>query len=134
MDPDAPEGPRYSLEEARALLPTIRGTLLQLAIERGRHTEAHRSLHARLRTNGDPEHAEELRRGEELTADLRARIRGLLDHMQHLGVELRDADEGLVDIPTIRDGEHAWFCWRLADPELAFWHTTREGFAARRPL
>lgn len=60
--------------------------------------------------------------------------RALLDHLDGLGVVVRDLDAGLVDIPTVRDGERAWLCWRLADPDLGWWHTTREGFASRRPL
>lgn len=58
----------------------------------------------------------------------------LLEHLQGLGLVVRDLDAGLVDIPTIRDGERAWLCWRLADPDLGWWHTTREGFASRRRL
>lgn len=94
----------YSVDEARALLPEIRGTLLALAVERRRTGEA---------------------RGDAMA---------LLEHLESLGVMVRDLDAGLVDIPTVRDGEPAWLCWRLSDPELAWWHTTSEGFTSRRPL
>lgn len=94
----------YSVDEARAILPEIRSTLLALAVER--------------RRPGEP--------GDDVMA--------LLDHLRSLGVMVRDLDAGLVDIPTVRDGEPAWLCWRLSDPELAWWHTTSEGFASRRPL
>ena len=129
MDDD----PTYTLDEARVLLPQIRGTLLQLAIERRRADASHDELHRRLRheTNGDPSDQARL---EATTEELRARVRDLLDHLESLGVVIRDLDAGLVDIPTVRDGEPAWLCWRLADPELGFWHTTREGFSTRRPL
>ncbi|MGH2445226.1 MAG: DUF2203 domain-containing protein [Candidatus Limnocylindria bacterium] len=100
--------PTYSVAEGRALLPQIRATLLQLAVERHRADEAHAAMHARMQA--------------------------LLEHLESLGVVVRDLDEGLVDIPTIRDGERAWLCWRLSDPDLAHWHTTREGYASRRPL
>ena len=129
MDDD----PTYTLDEARILLPQIRGTLLQLAIERRRADASHDELHRRLRheTNGDPADQARL---EATTEELRARVRDLLDHLESLGVVIRDLEAGLVDIPTVRDGEPAWLCWRLADPELAYWHTTREGFSTRRPL
>ena len=61
-------------------------------------------------------------------------LQALIDHLDSLGVVLRDLDAGLVDIPTTRDGEHAWLCWRLEDPDVGWWHTTREGFSSRRPL
>lgn len=93
----------YTPDEARRLLPVIRATLLQIALER--------------RTGGDE-----------------GTIGALLGHLESIGVVVRDLDHGLVDIPTLRDGERAWLCWRLDDPDLAWWHTTREGFASRRPL
>jgi hypothetical protein len=129
MDDD----PIYTVEQARALLPLIRGTLLQLAVERRRADDAHQALHHRLRGNGNGR-PEEQTRLEVTTAELRTRVRDLLDHLESLGVVVRDLDAGLVDIPTLRDGEQAWLCWRLADPDLGFWHTTREGFSSRRPL
>lgn len=128
MDPD----PTYTVEEARALLPEIRGTLLQLAIERRRADEHHAALHRRAsdETNGAPPDPEL----EAAAAQRRAAVRALLDHLESLGVVLRDMQAGLVDIPTIRDGVPAWLCWRLADPDLGWWHGTQEGFTSRRPL
>ena len=130
MDDD---DPTYTLDEARLLLPQIRGTLLQLALERRRADASHDELHRRLRheANGDPADQARL---EAATEELRARVRDLLDHLESLGVVIRDLDAGLVDIPTVRDGEPVWLCWRLADPELGYWHTTGEGFSTRRPL
>lgn len=95
----------YTVEEARALLPQVRAILLGLAVARRQATES-------------------------APADMLA----LVEHLNGLGVVLRDIETGLVDFPTVRDGEPAWLCWRLADPDLAYWHTTREGFASRRPL
>ena len=129
MDDD----PTYTVDEARALLPQVRATLLQLAVERRRADASHGELHRRLRHDGDGP-SEDLARLETTTEELRTRVRDLLDHLESLGVVIRDLDAGLVDIPTLRDGEPAWLCWRLADPELGFWHTTREGFSTRRPL
>jgi hypothetical protein len=93
----------YTVDEARGLLPVIRATLLQVALER--------------RTRGDE-----------------GTLEALLGHLESLGVVVRDLEAGLIDIPTLRDGQRAWLCWRLDDPGLEWWHTTREGFASRRPL
>ena len=72
--------------EARALLPQVRSVLLQLAVERRRPALDRRPCEA------------------------------LLDHLTSLGIVVRDLEAGLVDFPTIRDGEPAWLCWRLDDP------------------
>ena len=121
----------YTVDEARALLPQVRATLIQLAIERRRADDAHAALHRQLGT--DPAHRAR-RRFEAETAERRARVRALLDHIESLGVVVRDLETGLVDFPTLREGKRAWLCWRLDDPQLAFWHTSREGYASRRPL
>jgi len=98
----------YTVEQARATLPQVRSTLLQVALERHR-------------TDAAP-------------ADRHAIVEALLDHLTSLGIVIRDLDSGLVDFPTMRDGEPAWLCWRLDDPDIAFWHSTREGYASRQPL
>ena len=126
--------PTYTLDEARRLLPQVRATLLQVAIKRQRADASHAELHRRLRDGErgtDPDDQSAL---EAAATEQRAQVRALLDHLESLGVVVRDLDEGLVDIPTLRDGEPAWLCWRLSDPALGFWHTTREGYTSRRPL
>lgn len=94
----------YTVEEARALVPIVRSALLHLAVERRRPAPATDVVHA------------------------------LLSHLESLGIVVRDLEEGLVDFPTVRDGERAWLCWKLSDGELGYWHSTREGFASRQPL
>ena len=126
--------PSYSLDEARALLPEIRATLLQLAFERRRYAEAHAMLHDQSGDDGDSDERLVSRPAQAELQAVRDGMHALMEHLEARGVQVRDLDEGLVDIPTTRDGEPAWFCWRLSDPELAFWHTTREGFANRKPL
>lgn len=130
----SPERPSYTLDEARSLLPEIRATLLQLALERRRYAEAHALLHDRSVEDGDGQVNLAPRSAQADLVAVRDGMHALMEHLEARGVQVRDLDEGLVDIPTTRDGEPAWFCWRLSDPELAFWHTTREGFASRRPL
>ena len=123
----------YTVDQARALLPQVRAILLQLAVERRRADAAHEALHRRLDadTDGDRTPDDDL---AARTEELRAGVRALLEHLTSMGVVLRDVEAGLVDFPTLRDGEPAWLCWRLADPDLAYWHTAREGFASRRAL
>ena len=66
--------------------------------------------------------------------DIGEGMQSLLGHLAELGVQVRDLEMGLVDLPGERDGRPVWLCWRLSDPELAFWHATDEGYATRRPL
>jgi hypothetical protein len=126
------ERPNYSLDEARALVPQLRAILLQLAVEKRRFDDALASLHAEHSGNGGGPHADVDRR-EAALAEVGEGIKGLLAHLETMGVQVRDLESGLVDIPGEREGEAIWLCWRLGDPELAFWHSTSEGFANRKP-
>jgi hypothetical protein len=127
-----PNRPVYDVTEARALVPVVRAVLLQLAVERHAADAAHAAVHGH--TESGPRSPPSRRRLEVEAAERRERIRVLLEHLEQLGIVVRDLSTGLVDFPTERDGEPAWLCWRLEDAELAWWHTTREGFASRRPL
>ena len=127
-----PNHPVYSVDQARELVPVVRAILLQLAVERQAADAAHAALHGHLEAgSGSPPSR---RRLEAETSERRERVRILLEHLEQLGIVVRDLSAGLVDFPTERDGEPAWLCWRLDDAQLAWWHTTREGFASRRPL
>jgi hypothetical protein len=54
--------------------------------------------------------------------------------IQELGVEVKDVETGLVDFPALRGEEEVLLCWRLGEPEVAYWHGLEDGFAGRRPL
>ncbi|HET7520317.1 MAG TPA: DUF2203 domain-containing protein [Candidatus Limnocylindria bacterium] len=124
---------RYTIEEANALIPQVRAVILQLAVEGRRLEETHAALHRRLAGNGDPASAEDANRMERESDEIADGMRSLASVLEDLGVRLRDLDTGLVDFPGERDGQAVWLCWRLADPEVAWWHGTDEGFASRKP-
>ena len=54
--------------------------------------------------------------------------------LEALGVVLKDAQVGLIDFYSIRDGELVELCWKLGEPRITHWHRIGEGFAGRRPL
>jgi hypothetical protein len=56
------------------------------------------------------------------------------EQLQAMDIVLRDPDRGLVDFPSIRDGEEIYLCWEAGEPRVAFWHEPDAGFAGRRPL
>ena len=56
------------------------------------------------------------------------------EQLEAMDIVLRDADRGLVDFPSIRDGEEVYLCWQADEPRVAFWHDPEAGFAGRQPL
>jgi hypothetical protein len=124
---------RYTIEQANALIPQVRAVILQLAVEQRRLDETHGALLRHLEGNGDPRASAEVARLEGAASQITDEMRTLVGVLEEMGVQLRDVEMGLVDFPGERDGEPVWLCWRLADPSVAFWHGTDEGYASRKP-
>jgi hypothetical protein len=132
----AEAGRRYSIEEANAILPQVRAVLLQLAVEKGRLGNAVAALAAHSdgsAGNGNVAHADAMARSEAEMSEIGGGMRALVEHLESLGVELRDLEQGLVDLPGMRDGRPVWLCWRLAEAEVGYWHALDEGFTSRQP-
>jgi hypothetical protein len=55
--------------------------------------------------------------------------------LEAVDIVLRDLARGLVDFPSLRDGQEIYLCW-LVDEEdvIGFWHEPEAGFAGRQPL
>src|SRR5258705_11027093 len=51
--------------------------------------------------------------------------------IQSAGVELKDAELGLVDFPAVMDGEAIYLCWQFGEDRVRYWHRRSEGFAGR---
>ena len=56
------------------------------------------------------------------------------EQLEAMDIVLRDADRGLVDFPSVRDGEEIYLCWEAGEPRVAWWHEPDAGFAGRQPL
>ena len=131
--PMTPARPLYTIDEANALMPQVRAVLLQLAVEQRRLDTAHAEMHRQLDADGDPSAGAEAARREAENSRIRDGMQSLLAHLGEMGIELRDIEMGLVDFPGEREGEQVWLCWRMADPSVAYWHRTDEGYATRKP-
>jgi hypothetical protein len=131
------EGRRtYTIEEANAALPEVPAVLLQLAVEKGRLEKVVASLTAHADAgsgNGNAAHADALARSEAEMTEIGGGMRALVEHLESMGIELRDLEQGLVDFPGERDGRPVWLCWLLAEPVVGHWHPIDEGFASRQP-
>jgi hypothetical protein len=117
-------------EEARARLPRLRPLLRDLA----RDTRRLREIHGQLVEAAGTCDAEQ-------TGILRDEVRALetaclltLKEVNLLGAYVKDPESGLVDFYTWRDGDLAFLCWRMDEPDLTTWHGLHEGLVGRKPL
>lgn len=117
----------YTPPEANALLPHLAPALVELREKFEAAQKVRAAMASSAATNGgSPDHADRQR--------LLARVEELVERIASWGVELKDVATGLVDFPATVDGEDAFLCWRLGEPEVAYWHPRDAGFAGRRPL
>ena len=117
----------YTVEEANALLPHLAPTLVELREKFEEATRVREAVaHAAL-GNGWSEKRDSWSR-------TLARVQELVERLQEWAIELRDISTGLVDFPSVIDGQDAYLCWRLGEPEVAYWHGRDDGFPGRRPL
>ncbi|MFP5351229.1 MAG: DUF2203 domain-containing protein [Actinomycetota bacterium] len=118
---------RYTVAEADALLPYLAPALVEL---RERSEEAaliKEKMDAAAVSNGGSSQRDRW-------SKVLARVDELFEKLEGWGVELRDLETGLVDLPTVIDGQDAYLCWRLGEPNVAYWHSPEDGFRGRRPL
>jgi hypothetical protein len=117
----------YSVEEANALLPYLAPTLVELREKFEEAAEIRAAIARAAVGNGGSTHRQEHQR-------TLARVAELMDRLKEWDLELRDISTGLVDFPAVIEGDEAFLCWRLGEPEVAFWHSPDDGFRGRRPL
>ena len=120
----------FTVEEANALLPEVRGIVTRIQEARDQlivDWEEAKPVLRNARQNGG---------GREASAyltdlhELNQRMRKLSD----LGVQLKDIEKGLVDFPAWREGEEVFLCWCLGEDAVHYWHDLQSGFAGRQPL
>jgi hypothetical protein len=117
----------YSVEEANALLPYLAPALVELREKFEEATQVR--IHITRAAAGNGWSSE-----RDAWSKVLARVAELIERLQGWDVELKDIATGLVDFPTVMHGRDAYLCWRLGEPEVAYWHFREDGFQGRQPL
>ncbi len=127
----------FSVEEANRTLPLVK----QIVSDVVRQWEKVRELEQRLsvvtrrnaRQRSGDVYDEEVAQSEAEMDEEKEKLGSYVKELEDLGVELKGPD-GLCDFPSLMDGREVCLCWRLGEPEVAYWHEVRAGFAGRKPL
>ncbi len=131
----------FSVEQANRMLPLVQPIVGDIARqwERVRDLEqrlaalSRRGTAKRGNSEGLEPYDEEVSSSKAELAAEQAQLRGYVDELERLGVELKSPD-GLCDFPSLRDGREVYLCWRLGEPAVSHWHELRDGAAGRQPL
>ncbi len=106
----------FTREEAERALPLVRQIVADIL-------ETARKIHA----------CEE---GDRPLPRLQEELQEHLLELEEMGCFYKDwsFSVGLVDFPSIIDGETVFLCWRSDESELAWFHRIEEGYRGRMPL
>ncbi len=63
-----------------------------------------------------------------------AALKQTIEKIQEFGCLVKDLDIGLIDFPTLFQGEEVYLCWKLGEVGIRFWHGIHEGFRGRKPI
>ena len=61
-------------------------------------------------------------------------LKQAVDKVHEFGCVVKDLDIGLIDFPTLFQGEEVYLCWKLGEAGIQYWHGVDEGFRGRKPI
>ena len=127
----------FTVAEANSMLPLVRAIVGDIAELAAQLRERHERL-TRLRP-GDrfslsDAHDEELQQLRTEFERGQEKMEEYVRELNELGIELKDYFTGLIDFPSLMNGRPVYLCWRLGEPEVAYWHELEAGFAGRQKL
>jgi hypothetical protein len=127
----------FTPDEANAALEELRPIAEQMVERRRALVAAQRrqaELVARIAGNGGDLTPGEVRTAADEVVKAADALVECIRQIDEAGVQVKDLDEGLLDFPAKRDDTDILLCWKVGEPEVAFWHGVDEGFAGRKPL
>lgn len=67
---------------------------------------------------------------------LAADVNHFLSELEEIGCYYKDANFtiGLVDFPSVIDGNEVFLCWRSDEEDILFYHDMKTGYAGRKPI
>jgi hypothetical protein len=127
----------FTPAEANSALPEVRTAAERMVAVCARMRELERDqadLATAIGGNGGGYAAGDLNAAQSELQALAEALEACVERLDEIGVVVKDADTGLVDFPSKREGEPVLLCWRVGEDEVAYWHDLVEGFAGRRPI
>lgn len=137
---DAPVSMRFfSLREANALLPTLRGEFARARALR----DSLLGVQEKLQETGygidgpdvavDPSAPPAVQKLQGRAVRIIGQLREIIRAVSELGIEIKAAD-GLVDFRSKLHGRTVYLCWKFGEDRVTHFHELDAGFAGRRPI
>ena len=122
----------FTVEEANALLPSVRGIVRK--VQRSYSRVAASQGAARIAAERANLGGGGILGGSGYVVAL-SELAEQAGRLEALGVQLKDYDRGLIDFPSLREGRVVLLCWQMGEgDQLEWWHEVEAGFPGRQPL
>ena len=123
----------FTVEQANATLPLVKRIVEDIVVQYRLWNEKLLEIDL-VAASGRAADAEI---GERLAEQAQAIARDIDSfdrELAQLGIQLKDRGLGLIDFPSMMGDRPILLCWRLGEPEVAFWHDVDAGYTGRQPL
>jgi len=128
----------FTLQQAEELLPRVASAIQEvISLKSGyeRAEEEWQNFSQRLAIMGgvrvDRARVLEQKKHREQAA---AALEQAIEKVHEFGCLVKDLDIGLIDFPSMFQGQEVYLCWKLGEAGIKFWHGVDEGFRGRKPI
>jgi hypothetical protein len=124
----------FTIDDANRMLPLVRRIVEDLVRDHERWQDKVNQFEIAT-VSSTPDHPDEMAQLlQEEALRIAKDIEGYVKELADLGVECKGLDTGLVDFPGEIDSRPIYYCWKLGEPSVQYWHGVNAGFAGRQPL
>ena len=128
----------FTLPQAEKLLPEVEAAIREAIAAKAEYQQAQtetQDFQRRVMLEGGVfvDHGKVLDRKQRLESGAR-RLKEAVERIQECGCLVKDLDIGLIDFPTLFNGEEVYLCWKLGESGIQFWHGVQEGFLGRKAI
>jgi len=128
----------FTLTQAEELLPRVESAIREAITLKAEYDQAEaewQSFSQRLMVTGGmqvdrPRFMEQKKRREAGAIELK----DCIERVQEFGCVVKDLEIGLIDFPSLFNGQEVYLCWKLGESGIQFWHGVQEGFRGRKAI
>ena len=128
----------FTLTQAEKLLPQVESAIREAIVRKSEYEQAEaewQSFSRRVTATGGmqvdrPRLLEQKNRRESAALD----VKNSIERVHEFGCLVKDLDIGLIDFPTLFNGQEVYLCWKLGESGIQFWHGVQDGFRGRKPI
>ena len=126
----------FTLEEANQMLPKLSELLVEIQTKRNQVSQIETEIDI-LELITDQEQIDNNVQMNDLIGKHRifvAQFYSLVDQIHSHKCFLKDVDLGVLDFYGTVDGRMVYYCWRVGEGKIHFWHEIGQNYSQRQPL